>query len=157
DEKFIELAAVQETPADKQCLDFLSIVDIDQRVGPQQNQISLLADFNGPRVFKAEKQGGIAGSGLECLHGRESGLDQQRELIVHAESVIKVRHAAAVSSGQETHADSLRCLRDPQCFLESSFASRHVFRDRYVNNGILFPPVPVLLGYVSPSVILVKG
>lgn len=57
-------------------------MDVGERIGGEQDQISAFTGLNCASVAQSEEFGWIAGCRLKRLHGCESGGNKQCELIV---------------------------------------------------------------------------
>ncbi len=88
-------------------VNFPRVGDVSQGVGVEQDQVGKLSGCNRSQfVFPAEETRGIECRGLQRLHGRQSRLHQQPQLIVQTEAGKTIR-IACIGARQNSHASAL--------------------------------------------------
>src|ERR1700693_946494 len=103
---------------------FLSIADIVERGGVQQNHIGQLARFDGAELtFHLKEASRIEGGGLQCFERRESCGNEALQFFVQAESGENIDTGWSVGTSEERHAGFVQHLHDLQ-FLINEFLAR---------------------------------
>src|SRR5260221_1180823 len=100
--KLVERGAVEELSANNNRTDLLRVVNVVERVGVEQDEVSVFAGGNRSLGIEASKKFcGIARPRLQCLHRRQAGSQQQSKVLVQTETGKHVRRGG-VRSGHKT-------------------------------------------------------
>src|SRR6201997_1197686 len=121
-EQRIQPGAVEQFACNNNGINLFCVVDVSERIGCEQNEISAFAGLNCASIAQSEKFGRIAGCGLNRLHGRKPRSNKQCELIVQAGAVVKIWHSAAVGAGQKAYSGRVPFSGDALGFVKGALA-----------------------------------